>query len=597
MTAPVIPSSALPSLDCDVLVIGSGAGGLSSAVSAAYHGLKVVVVEKADVCGGATSWSGGWAWTPGNPLAKADGVNEDRELFRTYLRHRLGRNYQEDRVEAFLEAVPHMVGFFQDKTSLQFVPGAKIKDIYGSTPGAGTGHRSVGPKPLNARRIKPELRAKMRHQLYETSFLGMGIMAGPDLTKFLSASQGNIRGIFHAAWRVGLHLLDLLTHRRNMQLVNGTALTGRLLKSADDLGVEIRVSTPARYLLTDGSGKVTGAVVTSPEGELQINASRGVVLACGGFPHDVSRRKELFPKTPTGREHWTLAPKETTGDGITMAQAVGARFETDVESPAAWCPVSLVPYRNGRTGTFPHIMDRAKPGSIGVRRDGKRFVNEANGYYDYVEGLINATPEGEPVEAWQIADAAFVRKFPLGMAKPLPVPLFPYLRSGYLKKGNTLEELAAACGIDPQGLAETVAEFNVNARKGIDPDFDRGASEFNRYGGDPKNTPNPSLRPLDKGPFYAVRIVPGSFGTFAGLAADSRARVLDNHGQPIGGLYVAGNDQASVMGGHYPAGGINLGPALTFGYIAGRDLANATHYEDDGVAAPESMSGDAVTAD
>ena len=183
MTAPVNPPSALPSLDCDVLVVGSGAGGLASAVTAAYHGLKVVVVEKADVCGGATSWSGGWAWTPGNPLAKADGVNEDRELFRTYLRHRLGRNYQEDRVEAFLEAAPHMVGFFHDNTSLQFVPGAKIKDIYGSTPGAGTGHRSVGPKPLNARRIRPELRAKMRHQLYETSFLGMGIMAGPDLTK------------------------------------------------------------------------------------------------------------------------------------------------------------------------------------------------------------------------------------------------------------------------------------------------------------------------------------------------------------------------------------------------------------------------------
>lgn len=591
MTTPANPSSALPSLDCDVLVVGSGAGGLSAAVTAAYHGLKVVVVEKADVCGGATSWSGGWAWTPGNPLAKADGVHEDREQFRTYLRHRLGRNYQEDRVEAFLEAVPHMVGFFQAKTSLQFVPGARIKDIYGSTPGAGTGHRSVGPKPMNARRIKPELRAKMRHQLYETSFLGMGIMAGPDLTKFLSASQGNIRGIFHAGWRVAFHLLDLLTHRRNMQLVNGTALTGRLLKSADDLGVEIRVSTPARHLLTDGSGKVTGAVVSSPNGDLQINASRGVVLAAGGFPHDVARRKELFPKTPTGREHWTLAPKETTGDGITMAQAVGARFETDVESPAAWCPVSLVPYRSGRTGTFPHIMDRAKPGSIGVRRDGKRFVNEANGYYDYVEGLINATPEGEQVEAWQIADAAFVRKFPLGMAKPLPVPLFPYLRSGYLKKGNTLEELAAACGIDPQGLAATVAEFNDNARKGVDPHFDRGASEFNRYGGDPKNTPNPSLRALEKGPFYAVRIVPGSFGTFAGLAADSRARVLDNHGKPISGLYVAGNDQASVMGGHYPAGGINLGPALTFGYIAGRDLAKATHYEDDGVAAPEATTG------
>ncbi|MHC6591609.1 FAD-dependent oxidoreductase [Arthrobacter sp. C152] len=585
MMSPSHTPSELPGLDCDVLVIGSGAGGLSAAVTAAYHGLKVVVVEKADVCGGATSWSGGWAWTPGNPLAKAAGVDEDPELFRTYLRHRLGAHYQEDRVDAFLEAVPHMVGFFHDKTSLQFVPGAKIKDIYGDTPGAGTGHRSVGPKPINARRIKPALRARMRHQLYETSFLGMGIMAGPDLTKFLSASQGNIRGIFHAGWRVAFHVLDLLTHRRNMQLVNGTALTGRLLTSADDLGVDIRVSTPARHLLTDESGKVTGAVVSSPHGELRINAARGVVLAAGGFPNDVSRRKALFPKTPTGREHWTLAPKETTGDGITMAQEVGARFETALASPAAWCPVSLVPYRNGRTGTFPHIMDRAKPGSIGVRRDGKRFVNEANGYYDYVEGLLAATPEGEAAEAWQIADAEFVRKYPLGMAKPLPVPLFPYLRSGYLKKGNTIEELAAACGIDEEGLARTVADFNDNARAGVDPDFNRGATEFNRYGGDPRNTPNPSLRPLEKGPFYAVKIVPGSFGTFAGLAADARARVLDTHGRPIQGLYVAGNDQASVMGGHYPAGGINLGPALTFGYIAGRDLARATHYEDDGAPA------------
>ncbi|XAS74201.1 FAD-dependent oxidoreductase [Micrococcaceae bacterium Sec5.1] len=568
--------------DCDVLVVGSGAGGLSAAVTAAYHGLKVIVVEKADVCGGATSWSGGWAWTPGNPLAKAAGINEDRELFRTYLRHRIGRNYNADRIEAFLEAVPHMVGFFHNKTSLQFVPGAKIKDIYGQTPGAGTGNRSVGPRPLNARNIKPELRAKARHQLYETSFLGMGVMAGPDLTKFLSASQGNIQGLLHATWRVGLHVLDLLIHRRNMQLVNGTALIARLLKSADDLGVDIRVSTPAQHLLTDKEGKVSGAVVHSPDGRYTINASRGVVLATGGFPNDVARRAELFPKTPTGQEHWTLAPKETTGDGITMAQAVGASFDTNVESPAAWCPVSLVPYRNGRTGTFPHIMDRAKPGSIGVLRNGKRFVNEANGYYDYVEGMLKATPDGEPVEAWQIADAAYVRKFPLGMAKPRPVPLFPYLRSGYLKKGDTIEELAAVCGINPTALAQTVADFNENARKGIDPEFNRGTTEFNRYGGDPKNTPNPSLRPLEKGPFYAVKVLPGSFGTFAGLATDPRARALDNAGRAINGLYVAGNDQASVMGGHYPAGGINLGPALTFGYIAGRDLAGITCYEDDG---------------
>jgi succinate dehydrogenase/fumarate reductase flavoprotein subunit len=573
-------------VDCDVLVVGSGAGGLAAAVTAAYHGLKVIVVEKAPVCGGATSWSGGWAWTPGNPLAKADGVNEDKEEFRTYLKHRTGEHYQPEKVDAFLEAVPHMVGFFHSKTALQFVPGAKIRDIYGKTPGAGTGHRSVGPKPINARRFKPELLAKMRRQLYETSFLGMGIMAGPDLQKILSASQGDPKGWFHAGWRVAFHLFDLVTRQRGMQLVNGTALTGRLMQSADDLGVDLRVSTPARRLLTDDSGKVTGAVVHSPEGELTINAARGVVLAAGGFPNDVERRRELFPKTPTGREHWTLAPKETDGDGINLGQSVGARFMTDLASAAAWCPVSLVPYRSGRVGTFPHIMDRAKPGSIGVLANGRRFVNEANGYYDYVDAMIKAVPEGEPVQSWQVADHTYVRKYPLGMAKPFPVPLFPYLRSGYLQKGSTLEELAAKCGIDPAGLKETVTRFNENARQGVDPEFGRGETEFNRYGGDPKIGPNPSLAPIEKGPFYAVKVVPGSFGTFAGLAADGRARVLDEAGEPIPGLYVAGNDHASIMGGHYPAGGINLGPALTFGYIAGRDLAGAVKYEDDGTVAP-----------
>jgi len=167
------------------------------------------------------------------------------------------------------------------------------------------------------------------------------------------------------------------------------------------------------------------------------------------------------------------------------------------------------------------------------------------------------------------------------MAKPLPVPLFPYLRSGYLKKGRTIEELAAKCGIHPLALRHTVERFNEHARQGVDPDYGRGDTEFNRYGGDPKVSPNPSLAPLEKGPYYAVKVVPGSFGTFAGLDADGRARVLNNDGEAIPGLYVAGNDHASVMGGHYPAGGINLGPALTFGYIAGRDLAGATDYEDD----------------
>lgn len=560
----------------DTVVIGSGAGGLSAAVSAAHRGLSVAVVEKADVLGGATTWSGGWAWTPGTSFAHKDGVVEDKEQFRTYLKGVIGDQYQSDNVDAFLDAAPEMVRFFENNTMLQFTPGKAIKDIYGDMPGAGTGHRSVGPAPFNGRKVRPEVRKKLRHQLYETSFLGMGIMAGPDLMKFLSASRGDVPGWIHAARRTLVHIWDMLVHQRNMQMVNGAALIGRLAASADELGVGLFTNTAAHELITDQSGRVTGVRVQGTNGQRVLRASRGVVLATGGFPADVELRREFFPRTPTGQEHWTLTPKGSSGDGLRMAEAVGAGTTMDLKSPAAWCPVSEVPYFNGKIGTFPHIMDRAKPGSIGVLSTGRRFVNEANGYYDYVNAMISSAPEGEPVQSWQIGDATFVRRYPLGMAKPFPVPLFPYVRNGYLVKGRTLRELATKCGINPDGLESTVANFNESAIRGVDPDFHRGETEFNRYGGDQKVGPNPSLAPLEKGPFYAVRILPGSFGTFAGISADGRARVLDAGGSPIHGLYAAGNDRASIMGGFYPAGGINLGPALTFGYVAGQEMAEST---------------------
>ena len=564
-------------LDCDLLVVGGGAAGLAGAVTAAYHGLKVIVAEKAPVLGGATSWSGGWMWAPLNPLSQADGIVEDIEAPRTYLKHALGEDYDEARVDALLQNARHMVAFFEKHTALQFVSGTWIADIQGDLPGAGTGGRSVGPKPINMRRIKKELRPKLRSQLYETSFLGMGIMAGPDLQAFLHATT-SVRGFFHAGWRVAFHVLDLITNRHGMQLVNGTALIARLAKSADDLGVQLWVNSPATRLLTQ-DGAVQGAVVATPDGEVAVRARRGVLLAAGGFPNDVDRRRELFPRTPTGREHWTLAPPETTGDGVSLGESVGGRLDASLASPAAWCPVSLVPYRNGRVGTYPHIVDRGKPGLIAVLSNGKRFVNEADGYYQFTTGMIAAAPEGEEVAAWLICDHAFQRRYPFGMAKPFPVPVWPYLRSGYLKRGRTLAELARKCGIDPDGLTKTVAAFNEHARVGEDPEFGRGTTAFNRGSGDPEHKPNPSLAPIEKEPFYAIKVLPGSFGTFAGLKADPQARVLDADGNPIPGLYVAGSDQANVMGGHYPSGGINIGPAMTFGYIAARHAAGATAYE------------------
>jgi succinate dehydrogenase/fumarate reductase flavoprotein subunit len=564
--------------DCDLLVIGGGAAGLSAAVTAAYHGLSVIVADKASTLGGATAWSGGWMWAPRNPLSQAGGVIEDIEEPRTYLKHALGEEYDEARVDALLRNSPHMVGFFENKTALQFVNGSWIADIQGELPGAGTGGRSVGPKPFNARRLRKDLRSLVRPQLYETSFLGMGIMAGPDLQAFLHTTT-SVRSFLHAAWRVAFHVLDLIIYRRGMQLVNGPALIARLVKSADRLGVRMWVDAPATSLTTDEGGAVTGAVLSRPGGQVTVRARRGVLLAAGGFPRDVARRRELFPRTPTGEEHWTLAPPETTGDGITLGESVGGQLDRTLASPAAWCPVSLVPYRNGTVGTYPHIVDRGKPGLIAVTANGRRFVNEADGYYQFTTAMIDAVPDGEPVAAWLICDREFQRRYPFGMSKPFPIPTWPYLRSGYLTKGRTLAELADRCGIDPQGLQDTVREFNRHARVGEDPEFHRGTTAFNRASGDKEHQPNPSLGPLDKGPFYAIKVLPGSFGTFFGLRSDADARVLGADGEPIPGLYVAGSDQANVMGGHYPSGGINIGPAMTFGYIAARKIAGVTDYE------------------
>jgi len=512
-------------------------------------------------------------WVPRNPVSQADGIVEDPALPRTYLRHELGDNYDAAKVEAFLDAGPQMVEFFQEHTELQFVSGSWIADIHGNTPGAGAGGRSVAPQPFNGRRLGEALLRKARRQKYETSLFGMGIMAGRDLYNFMHATR-SLAAFLYASGRIARHALDVALYGRGLQFVNGTALIARLMKSADDLGVQLWVSSPAIGLLSD-EGVVRGAVIETPDGKVTVRAGRGVVLATGGFPHDIARRRELFPRTPTGKEHWALPPESVAGDGLRVGEAVGGQLDRSLASPVAWCPVSIVPYRSGRTGLYPHIIDRGKPGVIGVLADGRRFVNEANGYHDYVSAMVKAAPPGQEVASWLICDHAFQRRYPFGMSKPFPMPVWPYVRSGYLKRARTVDELAAACGIDPRGLAATIAEYNRHAHIGEDPAFGRGTTPFNRGSGDSDHKPNPCVAPIDKPPFYAIKVLPGSFGTFAGLKTDAFARVLNGDGTPIEGLYAAGNDQASVMGGHYPSGGINLGPAMTFGFVAGRHAAGA----------------------
>jgi succinate dehydrogenase/fumarate reductase flavoprotein subunit len=374
------------------------------------------------------------------------------------------------------------------------------------------------------------------------------------------------------ARRLSKHVAQVLRHGRGMTLTNGNALAGRLAKSAFDLGVQMWLSCPAKELVVE-NGTVRGAVVEKDGKPLRVRAKVAVVLACGGFPHDVARRKALFPHAPTGAEHYSPGPTGNTGDGLRLAEAVGGKVDNALPHAAAWVPVSVTTRKDGTTGVMPHFIDRAKPGVIAVAANGKRFTNEGNSYHDFVQGMVAASAGRSEVSAYLICDHRTLRKYGLGCVAPFPLPIGHHLRTGYLLRGATLSELAGKAGMDAAALEATVREFNVHARDGKDPSFGKGSKAYNRFQGDALHSPNPCVAPLEKAPFYAIKLVVGDLGTYAGLTTDRHSRVLNGDGHPIAGLYAVGNDIASIMGGNYPGAGITLGPALTFGHIAGCHIA------------------------
>lgn len=561
-------------IDCDVLVAGSGAGGMTAAVTARRHGLDVVVAEKEPFFGGTTALSGGWLWVPGNRhgagLIEQAGASDSPGAARAYLQDQCGPWFDAARVDAFLAAGPRMVEFLERETAVRFECPVMFPDYHPDVPGGASGGRSIVAAPFDGRALGASL-AKLRPPLPELTLFGMMLGSGKEIVHFFNATR-SAASAWVVAKRLAAHARDLALHRRGIRLTNGNALAGRLLKSAETLGVRLMLGAPVRALV-QSEGAVRGAVLDTAEGEVRVTARRGVVLACGGFPHDTARRRRLFPHAPTGAEHWSPAPPGNTGDGLRLAEAAGARIEQDLPNAAAWVPVSRVRRADGTVGLFPHFIDRAKPGVIAVTRAGRRFVNEANSYHDFVQGLMAAIGrDGEPT-AFLLADHRAIRRYGLGFVKAFPLPLAPHLRSGYLLRGATPAELAARAGIDAAALQVTLDEYNRHARSGEDPAFRKGSSAYNRFLGDATVAPNPCIAPLDMPPFYAVQVVIGDLGTYAGIRTDARARVLGERGAPVPGLYAAGNDMASIMGGNYPAGGITLGPAMTFGYVAGCDLA------------------------
>jgi succinate dehydrogenase/fumarate reductase flavoprotein subunit len=560
--------------ECDVLVIGSGGGGLATAVAASHRNLKVLVVEKEHVFGGTTARSGGWMWIPNNCPAVRAGVKDSAANARLYLQHEAGAHFDAPRIDAFLEAGPKAVEFFENNTSLAFDLGPTFADYHPDAPGGMPGGRSIVARPFDGRELGPEIK-RLRPPLKEITFLGMMIGSGKELLHFFNVTRSPV-----SMWYVGKlfakFVRDMAFHGRPMRLMNGNALVGRLAKSCFDRGVPIWTSSKVNSLITADNHAVTGAIIETPNGPVEVSARKAVVLAAGGFPQDAVRRKELMPHAKSGYEHVSPAPPGNTGDGLRLGESVGATVDVSLPHAAAWVPVSRPRNSDGTLGVFPHFVDRSKPGVIAVTRSGRRFVNEAQSYHDFCQAMVKRCENegGEPT-AWFVTDHRAFRKYGLGYAKPAPVPYGGLIKNGYLLKGNSLAELAVQMGADEVQFEKTIAKFNESARRGEDPEFQKGSTSYNRSLGDPEHKPNPCVAPIERGPFFAVQLFIGDLGTFAGLKANENAQVLNADGKPIPGLYSVGNDAASIMGGNYPGGGITLGPALTFGYIAARHISKA----------------------
>ena len=545
--------------EVDVLVVGAGGAGMTAALAARTRGLDTLLVEKSDWFGGNTARSGGGVWVPGNYALEAAGVDDTPEQAKLYLESIVGDEVPRVRRDTFIDRGPEMMEFVRDHTPVRFAWVPQYADYHPEQPGGRVGGRSVEPVPLDGRIIGDEL--GRLHPPYSKAPANMVVTQAN--FRWLSLGFRTLRGPL-TMLQVFLRRLFAVVLGRRMHGM-GNALMIGLRKSLMDAGVPLWYATELTDLVLE-DGRVVGAHLLRDGRPLTVHARRGVILCSGGFEFNLEMRQKHQPSPIT--TEWSTGAPSNTGGGISAGIAAGA--DTALLDDAWWGPTIPLP-----RGPWFCLAERNLPGSIMVNGAGRRFMNEALPYVEAVHAIYEGEATGVPhVPCWMVIDQRYRNRYlfaGLGPRQPFPGH---WLKSGVVVKSGSLAGLADKIGVPADALAETVERFNGFARSGVDEDFHRGESAYDKYYSDPTVKPNPSLHAIDQAPFYAVKIVPGDLGTKGGLVTDEHARVLRPDRSVIPGLYAAGNTAAAVMGHTYAGPGATIGPAMTFGYLAALDIAD-----------------------
>ncbi len=557
--------------EVDFLILGGGAAGLSSALFAALMGYRVLLCEKTGQIGGTSASSAGIVWVPCNHLAQSAGIEDSLEKARTYLRGELGGQYRAEMLDAYLETAPLVFDFLQERTEVKFNL-VDWPDYHSDCEGAAQQGRSLMARRFDGRRLKDNFR------FVRPPFKSLMLLGGMHLDKdrvedFLNPlrSVGTLVRVFRSLTR---YARDRLYNERGTDVGGGNALVASLLYSLLDAGGKFWVNANPLKIISSEDG-VHDAIISCEGKNVRVHTKMGIILATGGFPSSDKLRQELAPNFP---HDITFGMDTSQGDGIALAKSVGGTIDTDVLSPAYWQPSSRKSNSDGsNTGVMYGYLDRGKPGVIAVDSNGKRFVNESNSYHDIGMAMFQSgLAQGNRFHF--ICDRTFIWHHGLGMILPYRLSLRKYVKSGYIKVAPTIEELAQQIAVEPQALANTVARHNNYALDGRDPDFNRGETNYNRlFGCDRANGPNKNLAPIEKSPFIALEMHPGTLGTAIGVSVTPDAQVCDREGKPIHGLYAVGNDMTALMRGAYPGGGITIGPAIVFAYRAVERAIRSSH--------------------